>query len=78
VIFEEATTLISGDQYVTGSMVIPMFQAIKNALESPCLNETTDGATLRSAMSKSVRFYLGKYDYLSLQCLAAISFLDPR
>jgi hypothetical protein len=78
VIFEEATTLIGAEKYASASMLIPMFQAIRNSLASAAENETPEACTLRGAMSKSVEFYLHKYDYFDRNCLAALTFLDPR
>lgn len=75
--FEEATTILSGQRYETASLLIPLFFAVKQNVE---LDEQDSECAkiLRSALKKSVDFYIKKYGYFQSSILSAVSFLDPR
>ena len=75
--FDEATTIISGEQYETASLIIPVCYALKQAVEVDPL-DSDNAAMLRSALYSSVEFYLARYDYLNTAVLSAVSYLDPR
>ena len=63
-----------------------MFQVLKNSLSASFdiskkpeqIVQTSEGKALRSALRKSLDYYLEKYKYLSNDLLKAITFLDPR
>jgi hypothetical protein len=75
--FAEATDLLSGKTYATASLIIPVFESIKECV-SPRPLDTRNGQLLRSSLKKSFDFYVDKYKYLSTPEYAAITFLDPR
>lgn len=75
--FAEATELLSGQNYATASLVIPVFESIRDCVR-PREEDTHNGQSLRAALKKSFDFYVGKYKYLSTPEYAAITFLDPR
>jgi hypothetical protein len=76
--FEEATKMICSEQEESASLLIPMFQALRTSCSEEIEGESDESVYLRGALRKSVDFYLKKYDYMSSNCLAAITYLDPR
>ena len=81
--FKQATKLLSVEIYETASIVIPLFQTLKRSLATPTNNnietlKTPQGKYLRSALEKSLDFYMNKYKYFSNDLYMALTFLDPR
>lgn len=76
--FEEATKMLCSEQEESASLLIPMFHALRSSCCEEIEGESEESAYLRGAMRKSVDFYLKKYDYMNSNCLAAITYLDPR
>lgn len=80
--FHQATETLSFERFETASIILPIFQSLKDwlavdNLEGPKVT-TNDGKLLRSALSKSYNFYMEKYGYFENPLLKAITFLDPR
>lgn len=75
--FDEATSIISAKRYETASLLIPMFQAIKESLEN-CIPNQPVSDKFKSALLRSYNYYMNKYNYFEMDSLAAITFLDPR
>ena len=84
--FQQATKLLSTERYETASILLPMFQTIKNWLsvdnngipKSFELYSDEDGKMLVSALRKSLTFYLNKFKIFDNEILITLSFLDPR
>lgn len=77
--FNDATNKLCGETYVTGSVVIPILQAIRNKLtifvsSSECLIQKY----FASALLKSLNFYIESYNYFENDLLKACTYLDPR
>ncbi|CAG9840770.1 unnamed protein product [Diabrotica balteata] len=73
--FEEATKKISGNSYVTISMIIPMVYGIHNNLESEIMG-TEIGNNFRLGLFESISKRLFQYESRSLTRISTI--IDPR
>lgn len=84
--FAQATKLLSDERTQTASIILPLFQTLNNLLN---LNEkptpdtkpkvtTEDGKELKSALKKSLDFYMKKYGFFENDLVKAITFLDAR
>ena len=84
--FQHVTKRISEETNETASIVLPIFQTLKYWLtpnakapaESLPQIKTREGNELRSALLKSLDFYMNKYGFFENDMLKAITFLDPR
>ena len=87
--FEQATKQLSKETSECASNVLPTFQSLKNwlnpkapkekaAIKSFPIVKTQEGKDLRSALNKSLDFYMKKYQFFDNDMLKAITFLDPR
>lgn len=77
--FHQATELLSMQRHETVSLVLSVFQVLKNSLgdDAPEL-QTDEGDKFRSALLKSFNFYMTKYPYFQNDLLKAATFLDAR
>lgn len=84
--FQLATKRLSEEKNITASVVLPIFQGLKTWLthneKAPAKSQmhihTTEGKELRSALLKSLEFYMTKYGFFGNDLLKAITFLDAR
>lgn len=84
--FYQATKQLSEETYESASIVMPIFQSLKYWLtpnekappDSIPQLKTLEGKDLRSALYKSLDFYVKKYKLLDNDLLKAITYLDPR
>ncbi|KAG5892245.1 hypothetical protein JTB14_014615 [Gonioctena quinquepunctata] len=74
--FEIATKEISGDKYVTISLIIPLIRGIMDRLDKIDNITTSEGASFLEKLKDSVRLRLKPYENRTPVILGAI--LDPR
>lgn len=74
--FRTASEILSAQNYVTASFVIPMFKEIQHRLEEISEDEFKD--TAQKLLLRSVNHYLVTYSIFDNLHLLACSFLDPK
>lgn len=73
--FKTATTMLSGEMYVTGSKVIPIIHTLANQLES-CIPISEIGHHMKNVLTREFQARFKNIESKSLIAIATI--LDPR
>lgn len=82
--FFQATKTLSDESSESASIILPLFYSLRNWLtekasaKSLAQVETPEGKVLKSALLKSLDFYMNKYGFFENKLLKAITYLDPR
>lgn len=75
--FEQATSVLSGQQYETASLIIPIFYTVRGTLNRDD-HDSNNISILKAALRNSFDFYMKKYGYFENKLLCCLTFLDPR
>jgi hypothetical protein len=75
--FDEATGKLSGQNYVTASVILPILRGLGNSLQ-PVNSDNNITALFRKTMLHSFQHYTNKYGYFTNHTLITLTYLDPR